>query len=114
MLAKYRLVVMTDATDGLEDEYNDWYTRQHLGDVIAVPGFKSAQRFKLRSLTLGKFTNKYMAIYNIDADDPEKLVEDLIALQGTDRMPMSPALNLDTANVAVFEECSDEISAPDR
>ena len=30
---------------GREDEHNGWYTDRHLQDVLAAPGFASAQGF---------------------------------------------------------------------
>ncbi len=44
---KHVLVVMSNPAPGKEQEYNDWYTNVHLGDVLKVPGIVSAQRFKL-------------------------------------------------------------------
>ena len=29
-----------------EDTYNDWYTNVHLPDVLAVPGYVRAARYK--------------------------------------------------------------------
>jgi hypothetical protein len=111
-MGKFKLVVLSDAQEGREDEFNDWYSNEHLDDIVAMPGFRSAKRYRLKSLTMGAFPNRYLAIYDMDAEDPDKAVEHMLALQGTPAMPISPAFNLDTVNVAVFEECSDEVSAP--
>ena len=37
-MAKYTFVVLTNAVDGKDDTFNEWYTNTHLGDVLAVPG----------------------------------------------------------------------------
>lgn len=110
-MGRFKLMVLSDPTEGCEDEFNTWYSDQHLADVVAVPGFRSARRFKLRTLTLGAFTNRYLAIYDMDADDPEAAVDLLMSLQGSAALPISPAINLDAANVAIFEACSDEVFA---
>ena len=112
-MGKYKLVVLSDATAGQEAAFNDWYSNEHLQDIVAMPGFPAARRFRLRSLTMGAFPNKYLAIYDIDAEDPERAVDEMMALRDTPAMPLSPAFNLDTANVAIFEACSDEVLAPD-
>ena len=44
-MAKYTFVVLTNAVEGKDDAFDEWYTNTHLGDVLAVPGFVSAQRF---------------------------------------------------------------------
>ena len=112
-MGRCMLVVMSDAKEGGEDEFNAWYTNEHLADIVAMPGFRSAKRWRLRTLNMGAFSNKYLAIYDIDADDPEKAVDDMFALRDTPAMPLSPAFDLDTCNVAIFEEISDEVFAPD-
>ena len=30
-----------------EDEYNDWYSRVHLPEILAIPGFTAARRHPL-------------------------------------------------------------------
>ena len=68
MISQYRLIVFTAPVDGREDDYNAWYNDQHLQDVVAIPGVRSAQRFKLRTLRAGHFGHRYLAIYEIDGD----------------------------------------------
>jgi len=112
-MASYKLVVFSDSTEaGNEDEYNDWYTNQHLDDVVAVPGFVSAQRFKLKTLVMGEFKTKYMAIYNIESDDPQKVMDAMMARRGTDQMIISEALDVDNCDCALFETISKEVFAP--
>jgi hypothetical protein len=112
-MASYKLVVFSDSTEeGNEGEYNDWYTNQHLDDVVAVPGFVSAQRFKLKTMVMGEFKNKYMAIYNIESDDPQKVMDAMMARRGTDQMIISEALDTDNCDCALFETISKEVFAP--
>jgi hypothetical protein len=71
-MAKHVLVVLSNALEGTDDVFNDWYTNTHLPDVIKVKGFSGAQRFKLSSAQLaddGREPYKYLAIYEVDADD---------------------------------------------
>ena len=55
-----------------EDTYNDWYTDVHLPDVLAVPGYVRAARYKAfpgeRS-----FDQEYMALYELDVEDLDSL-----------------------------------------
>src|SRR5258707_9947097 len=112
-MASYKLVVFSDSTeDDNEDEYNDWYTNQHLADVVDVPGFVSAQRFKIKTLVMGEFKNKYMAIYNIESDDPQKVMDAMMARRGTDQMVISDALDTDNCDCALFETISQDVCAP--
>jgi hypothetical protein len=49
-MAHFKLVVMSDALDNRDDEFNNWYDNIHLKDVLAVDGIVAAQRFKLLSV----------------------------------------------------------------
>jgi hypothetical protein len=40
-MGKYTFVVMTNPTAGKEDEFNEWYNKQHIPDVLNVPGLVS-------------------------------------------------------------------------
>ncbi len=47
-MAKYTFVVLSNpTTPAQEAEYNEWYNKIHIADVLNVPGFVAAQRFKL-------------------------------------------------------------------
>jgi hypothetical protein len=43
-MEKHVFVVFTNAVEGQEDIYNEWYTDVHLKDVPKVPGIVAAQR----------------------------------------------------------------------
>lgn len=37
-MSKYVLLVHSNAVDGQDDAYNDWYDNTHIGEVLQVPG----------------------------------------------------------------------------
>ena len=87
------LVVFTNPVEGREDEYNEWYSGRHLDDVLAVEGFRAAQRFKLVESKLSRnCPHGYLAIYEADHDDAERAETALFAAAGTDAMPISSAM----------------------
>jgi hypothetical protein len=110
-MAKFKLVVMTEPKDGREDEYNEWYTNQHLADVVAVPGFRSAQRFKLKDAMGFEQRNRYLAIYEIESDDPQAVVAEMFRRRDTPAMVVSEALDLDKATCGLYEVCSPVVEA---
>lgn len=68
----YVFVVLTNPVEGMEDEYNRWYTDEHLPDLLDIPGFKTAQRFELTEVQrLKDFEHpyKYFALYEIETAD---------------------------------------------
>jgi len=60
------LVTSVDIAPGAEEEFNRWYDERHLPEILACPGFRSAQRFECRG---GE--PRYLAIYELDG--PEAL-----------------------------------------
>ena len=67
----YVLLVFSNPVAGQEDAYNRWYDNQHAPDVVAVPGFITAQRFVLSGtqLRVSKPLPKYLIVYKIVTSD---------------------------------------------
>lgn len=94
-MPKYNLIALTNALEGRENEFNDWYTNVHLADVLKLPGVMAAQRFRMSGTQHrpGPFDYGYMAVYEIEIDDVQTTLNELKAVSGTDKMPLSPALD---------------------
>jgi len=65
--ARHMLLVRTSPLPGNEDEFARWYDGVHLAEVLAVPGFVSAQRFAAADTGDGR--KQYVAAYGIETDD---------------------------------------------
>jgi hypothetical protein len=63
------LLVMIDIDPEHEEEFNRWYTEEHLPERLACPGFLSGRRF----IAL-EGSPKYLALY--DLESPEVLQSD--------------------------------------
>ncbi len=50
-----------------ETEFNEWYDKTHLPDVLETPGFISATRYENTSPSEGQA--KFLATYEIETDD---------------------------------------------
>lgn len=111
-MSRYTLVVLSNAVDGQEEAFNDWYSHQHLADVVSLPGFSGAVRLKLHTAVSGDFDRKYLALYDIDADDPDLAVQALTRGSMAGEIKLSPALDTSQISCAVFETCSDRVEAP--
>jgi hypothetical protein len=87
------LVVLTNPVEGREEEYNEWYSGQHLDDVLTAAGFEAAQRFKFVPSKLSRRPSaQYLAIYEVDAEHRERAERLLLETATTDAMPISDAL----------------------
>lgn len=102
-MKKATLVVLTKPVEGKEDEYNEWYTGRHLDDVLKIPGFVAAQRFKIVGEALEGQRWPYCALYQVEHDNLEEAIQGLVARRDTEVLPISSALDQDDMNVMLFE-----------
>src|SRR5438045_8918971 len=74
----YYFFVFSNPVAGHEDEYNKWYDTQHAQDVVAIPGFQTAQRFVKTELPLYRMVDlqvpKYLIVYKIVTDNMNAVV----------------------------------------
>ncbi len=110
-MARYSYVVFSRPVLGQEAEYNDWYDDQHLSDVLRVPGFISARRFKSSDDQGGD--GAYLAIYDIESDDPAQTLAELHSRAGSVDMPISPALDLSAVSATLYS-CVKEVQRTGR
>jgi hypothetical protein len=75
-----------------DQEYNTWYDEVHLPELVALDGFVSARR--LRPVD---GTGPYVALYEIEGDDLQAVLDNMIASAG--QLTMSGALLLDPAPI---------------
>jgi hypothetical protein len=78
-----------------EEEYNTWYDEVHLADVCAVPGVIGARRYRLAGDESTSALPPYLAVYEIDCDDPQDAIDGIMAGATNGTIPLSDALQLD-------------------
>jgi hypothetical protein len=108
----YAYVVLSGPVSGREKEYHSWYSDRHLRDVMAVPGFVSAQRFRLAGPTVeGAPRQPYMAIYTMRTDTPDALLETLRTLVESGQIEMSDALDQQNLITILYEAITPVVHA---
>jgi hypothetical protein len=108
-MGKYTLVVLTKPTEGNDAEFNRWYTEDHLKDVLNTPGFTAAQRFKFVTKGETSASYPYLALYEVETSNPEAALEDLLSRWGTEKMPSSPAIDMNDLYCVLYEEMTGRI-----
>lgn len=108
-MGKYALLVHTNAAQGRDDEFNEWYDNVHLGEVLEVEGFTAAQRFALQDPNAPADARRYLAIYEMETDDPQATLAALGA--AAPNMQMSDALAADSASITVWAPLGDRVSS---
>jgi hypothetical protein len=102
---RHVLLVLTNSMPGQSDEFNRWYDETHLSDVLAVPGIVSARRFRIAPEQMRGRRERpyeYLAIYEIESDDPKAVADEIAARGASGSIVISPALDLRKSLVQLF------------
>lgn len=108
MADAHRLVVFSAPKPGHEDEYNQWYNEVHLDEVVAIPGFVAAQRFRLSDDQLPGFPSSphgYLAIYEFDRPPGEPLAT-LAGELETEAITLPDAIDVDSIRPWAYSSIS--------
>jgi hypothetical protein len=88
-----KFVVLINAAEGRDDEFNTWYTTQHMPDVLRIPGLRTAQRFqRMERQRTPDQPYKYSAMYDIDAGMAPQIIAELNRRGGTPEMPITTSI----------------------
>jgi hypothetical protein len=102
------LIVQSQPSDpSCEDAYNEWYSRTHIPEVCAVPGFVGARRYRVREagrLKVDPTAPRYIAVYELEADDLEATVRELSAHSADGRISKSDVIEMDPRPVVTLYE----------
>lgn len=102
-MGKYLLAVPSSAHAGRDDEYNDWYDREHLADVCAIPGVISGRRFDALSTSPGQPPAACLALYEIETDDPMTVLAELGQRVSSGEAKISSALDPSSAAMWLYK-----------
>lgn len=81
-------VVLTNAVEGRDAEFNEWYDGRHIHDVVAIPGFVAGRRYQVTGMA-GDVSSRwnYLAIYEIALDRAAESLAEAAARAGGPKMP---------------------------
>ncbi|MGD9797924.1 MAG: hypothetical protein AB7H43_09175 [Acidimicrobiia bacterium] len=107
-MPKAILVVHTEPASP-EDEaaYNEWYDGVHVPDIVALPGFTGATRYRVSATQMGGATPdvpRYVAVYEIDADDLDATLKGIGAGVASGAVRMGDAPMGPKSSMVLYEE----------
>lgn len=77
-MSTYTVMIFTRARAGREAEFDEWYEKTHLDDVLAtVPGWTSGHRFNLVHQVGVEMPSPHVAIYEAEGDSPQAVLQAL-------------------------------------
>ncbi len=108
---RHFFIALSNPVEGKEDEFNAWYDAKHVPECLRVPGFKSGQRFKLSASLLGEPQQRYLALYELEGDDPQAILDELEATR--DERTQNTAFDRSSLSMWVFSPIGEKQVAPD-
>ena len=110
-MPRYKMLVLSRPVEGREDEFNEWYQHTHLKQIVAIPGFVSAQRFKMASNMRGESAWPYAAIYEIETDDIEAARREMETRAMDERIARCAAFDYDSVYASIYEPLGEAVEA---
>jgi hypothetical protein len=108
-MSKFKLVALTTPVAGKEKEFHAWYQNQHLPELVSFPGMKGAQRYKLTAKLMGSDTNPWLAIYDLETDDPMAFLAAVGKASASGKLTQSNASDMAKTYTALFEEYGERV-----
>ncbi len=111
-MAKYVFVVLSNSvSDDADDEFNEWYSGIHVPDFLQFDSVLSARRFTRAEHqflpsddALGR---RYLAIYEVETDDPAALFEDVHAARVDGRIRPTETIQRDPPPITMLFELTE-------
>jgi hypothetical protein len=94
------------------DEYNDWYDNVHLPDLLKVKGVVGASRYRVAPAQQGGAAiegPQYLAIYEVDIEDPQDFFDDMMRAVTDGSMRMSDVLDQSVVDLSLWQEITPRV-----
>jgi len=108
-MAKFKLIALASPVAGKEEEFHDWYQNTHLAQIIGLPGGVGAQRYKLVAKLAGADENEWMAIYDIECDDPMTFLAAAGEASASGKLTQTDANDMGKVYTALFSEYGERV-----
>ncbi len=101
------MVAETTPHAGQDSDFNNWYDKTHVPELLKMPGVKSAERFKLTFTMAGaKPDHPYFTIYEIETDDLQKT----LGAFGTTKLTQSDTFDPSTAALSIYSAVGKKVT----
>ncbi|MEU6644419.1 hypothetical protein ABZ863_17945 [Saccharomonospora sp. NPDC046836] len=97
-----KLLVFSNARDGRDDEYNEWYNKVHLPDLLTIPGVRSGARYRVHAPDAAVPEHRYLAIYDLDGDG-DAVLKEIATRSGSGQFQLTDSLDSRTVKLAIWE-----------
>ena len=107
MSDRYLQVTFSNPVEGKEAEFNEWYDKVHIPELLAIPGMLSATRYDLRDAEIyrveGGFApeHRYLTIYEMEGD-ADAILAKIMECVSSGEMVMSDSLDLPSSRMSFW------------
>jgi hypothetical protein len=95
-MAKRLMLVLSNAAQGRDDEFNDWYDNVHIPDVCSIEGVLSAARYEVEGDDPAA-PQRYMTIYELDREGAA-VMADIVEGMTSGALAISDSIDTSTAS----------------
>ncbi|MEJ5976000.1 hypothetical protein WG901_05100 [Novosphingobium sp. PS1R-30] len=103
-MGKFLMVVTSSAREGRDADFNAWYDGTHLNEICALPGVTAGRRFDAIPVTPHPQPAPYLAIYEIEAEDPASVLAEMMRRSEAGEMSMSDAVDAENAKIWMYRQ----------
>jgi hypothetical protein len=114
------MLVFANPIPGKEVEFNDWYTNTHMGDLVQLPGWMGAQRFRIVTSVMPRpsvagYSHGYLIIWDLEDNDANAALARMTAAIAGGKSRLGAAFNYTPGAGAngTFEAIGPRITRPD-
>ena len=97
-----QMLVFSTPREGMDDEYNTWYTEVHIPELLQIDGLTSCTRYRAPAMDGQGAAHRYLAVYEIDGD-PATVFQQMRENSTSGRSTLSPALDPQATQVTFWE-----------
>jgi hypothetical protein len=98
------MVVQSNAKPGRDDDYNAWYDGAHFKEICALPGIIGGRRFAATDANFGPAGQPYLAIYEVETEDPRLLLAEMGKRGAEGKMTQSDALDVESSVLWFYKQ----------
>ncbi|MGW1029473.1 hypothetical protein ACWD4J_38315 [Streptomyces sp. NPDC002577] len=97
-----KLLVYSNAREGRDEEFNEWYDKVHLPDLLSIPGVTAATRYRVQTRDGEIPEHRYLTIYELEGD-PEAVLQELRSRSASGEFRRSDSVDASTAKITTWK-----------
>jgi hypothetical protein len=117
---RYVMLVYANPIPGKEVEFNEWYTNTHMGDLVQLPGWMGAQRFRIVTSVMPRpsvagYSHGYLIIWDLEETEANTALAGMTAAIAGGKSRLGAAFNYTPGAGAngTFETMGPRVTRPD-